>query len=350
MPKDIKWLQAASLVMKDTGILLVQHGDFPFDFIEKQPEMYHRIESIMQRLSEASKKLDHSPEENPHAADTRKLADMLRTAGYDVEIGYLDFALPTIADAVAVLKGRGHKKIIFANTPGFMMRSSHSLIDIPAVLETIRAKEPGLELIYAKPGGSLPLIARAIGKKINAALGESYVSVTPAPNTSHPGSAVVLVAHGDVPQDFIRTNRGVMQDAEQHAAKWFEMVQEWPRNEQNDPNYADTLVLLSMLRETFWPVRVEIGYLEFARPSMDEGFDRLVAAVAKRIVVAGGTGFFDRSSHTLIDIPVAIERLKRRRPEVEIAYVYADVDLVKNELARAVAFNIEQAMDTQVTK
>ncbi len=187
MPKDLKPLGTANLVMKDTGILLVQHGDFPFDFIEKQPEMYHRIESVMQRLSEASKKLDHSPEEDPHAADTRKLADMLRVAGYDVEIGYLDFALPTIAEAVAALKVRGHKKIIFANSPGLMMRSSHSLIDIPAVLETIRAKEPDLELIYAKPGGPLPLIARAIGKKINAALGESYVSVTACAERFPPG-------------------------------------------------------------------------------------------------------------------------------------------------------------------
>ncbi len=145
--------------MKDTGILIVQHGDFPFDFIEKQPEMYHRIESVMQRLSEASKQLDHSPEQDPHAADTRKLADVVRMAGYDVEIGYLDFALPTIADAVNTLKARGHKKIILANSPGLMMRSSHSLIDIPAAIEAIKAAEPGLELVYAKPGEPLPLIA-----------------------------------------------------------------------------------------------------------------------------------------------------------------------------------------------
>ena len=234
--------------MKDTGILMVQHGDFPFDFIEKQPEMYHRIESVMQRLSEASKRLDHSPEQDPHAADTRKLADAVRMAGYDVEIGYLDFALPTIADAVNTLKARGHKKIILANSPGLMMRSSHSLIDIPAAIGAIKAAEPGLELVYAKPGEPLPLIARAIGKKISAALGESFASVSALPKAAHPGTAVVLVAHGDVPRDFIMKNTGVMEDAEKHAAKWSEMVQEWPRTEQNDPNYADTLVLVTMLQ------------------------------------------------------------------------------------------------------
>jgi sirohydrochlorin cobaltochelatase len=191
----------------------------------------------------------------------------------------------------------------------------------------------------------LPLIARAIGKKINATLGESYVSVTAAPQATRPGTAVVLVAHGDVPRDFVLENMGVMKDAEEHAARWSEMVQEWPRTEQNDPNHTDTLVLLTMLREMFWPAPLAIGYLEFARPSVDEAFDKLAAAGVKRIIVAGGTGFFDRSSHTLIDIPEAIERLKKRRPDVEIIYAYPDVDLVKDELARAVAYNIEQTMD-----
>jgi sirohydrochlorin ferrochelatase len=253
--------------------------------------------------------------------------------------------LPAIADAVNALKARGHKKIIFANSPGLMMRSSHSLIDIPAVLETIKAAEPDLELIYAKPGEPLPLIARAIGKKINTALGESFASMSSLPKATHPGTAVVLVAHGDVPRDFIMKNSGVMKDAEKHATKWSEMVQEWPRTEQNDPNYADTLVLMTMLREMFWPVPLEIGYLEFARPSINEAFDRLFAAGVKRVIVAGGTGFFDRSSHTLIDIPEAIKRLQQRRPDVEVTYAYPDVDLVKDELVRAIVYNIEKVLE-----
>jgi sirohydrochlorin ferrochelatase len=337
-------------MMKDTGILIVQHGDFPFDFIEKQPAMYHRIESVMQRLSEASKQLDHSPEQDPHAADTRKLADAVRMAGYDVEIGYMDFALPTIADAVNALKARGHKTIIVTNSPGLMMRSSHSLIDIPAILESIKATEPGLELRYAKPGRPLPLIARAIGKKISRALGEGFAGMAALPKAAHPGTAVVLIAHGDVPGDFIQKNSSVMDNAEKHAAKWSEMVQKWPRNEENDPNYADTLVLVTMLREMLWPVPLEIGYLEFAIPSIDQSFDRLIAAGAKYVIVAGGTGFFDRSSHTLIDLPEAIERLRTRKPDVEITYAYPDIDLVKDELVRAIVYNIEHTMDITDTR
>ncbi|HEY3274413.1 MAG TPA: CbiX/SirB N-terminal domain-containing protein [Methanocella sp.] len=331
-------------MMKDTGVLIVQHGDFPLDFIEKEPETYRRIESFLHRLSEASKKLDHGPEYDPHAADTLKLVDMLRAAGYDIEIGYLDFAQPTIADAVEALKARGHKKIIIANTPGLMMRSSHSIIDIPAAVGAIGAKEPGLELIYAKPGGPLPLIARAIGKKINVALGEGFASMAALPKAAHPGTAVVLVAHGDTPRGFV-PDAGLMKDFGKDMARGSKALLEWPRAGENDPHYSDSLVLLTMLREMFWPMPLEIGYLEFARPSVGEAFDRLVAAGAKRILVAGGSSFFNRSSHTLIDIPEAIARLQQWRPDAEVTYAYPDLDLVKDELTRAIVYNIEKTLE-----
>ncbi|OPY30938.1 MAG: sirohydrochlorin cobaltochelatase [Methanocella sp. PtaU1.Bin125] len=334
--------------MSDTGILVIQHGDFPFDFIEKERAMYERVEGVMQRLSEKAKTLDHSPENDPHAADMRTLADAVRNAGYDVEIGYLDFALPAIGDAVNTLAARGHRNIVIACSPGLMMRSSHSLIDLPRVLREIMSARPELELAYAKPGIPYDLYARAMGKKINTVLGRESPGAMAMAKASRPGTAVVLVGHGDVPRDFIMQNMGVMKEAEEHAARWSETVRDWPRTEDNDPNYYDTLVLVTKLREMFWPVPVEIGYLEFARPSIGESFDKLTAAGNKKIVVLGGTGFFDRSSHTLIDIPEAIERLKKRRPDVEITYAYPDIGLVKDDLARAVAFKVERALDGDV--
>ncbi len=331
--------------MKDTGILIVQHGDFPLEFIEKEPDMYHGIEGFMQRLSEASKKLDHGPEQDPHAADTRKLADAVRAAGYDVEIGYLDFALPTIADAVDALKARGHKKIVFANTPGLMMRSSHSLIDVPAAIEEIRTKEPGLELIYANPGGPMLMISRAIGKKINAALGKEFASLAAAKKATFPGTAVVLVAHGDTPIGFV-PDAGIMKETGKEMAMWSKTLLGWPRTGENDPHYSDSLVLAATLREMFWPAPLEIGYLDYSRPTVGESFDKLIATGVRRIVVTGGTAFFDRSSHALVDIPEAVARLKERQHGAEITYAYPDIDLVKEELVRAMIYNIEMALSS----
>ncbi|CAJ37836.1 predicted cobalamin biosynthesis protein (CbiX-like) [Methanocella arvoryzae MRE50] len=302
----------------------------------------------MEHLSEESRKLTHTHENDPHGADTEKLASVIRAAGYDVEVGYLDFSLPTIADAVVALTARGHKKLVFACAPGLMMRSSHSLLDVPEVLREIKEKNPGLEMLYAMPGMPFELIARAFVKKVNAASGAPSDKEQVNLKAIHPGTGVVLIAHGDVPHDFIVRNAGVMADAETHAHRWSEMVKDWPRSEENDPNYYDTIVLKVKLREMFWPVTVEVGYLEFASPDIDEAFGKLLAAGARKIVFCGGTGFFDRSSHTLIDIPEAIEKLKARHPDIEMVYAYPDVDLVMSELARAVVFKIEQAINGQV--
>ena len=157
----------------------------------------------------------------------------------------------------------------------------------------------------------------------------------------HPGTAVVLVAHGDVPRDFIIKNMGVMKEAEEHSAKWSETVRDWPRTRRTIA-LLRSLVLKTNLLEMFWPMPIEIGYMEFARPSI--GILRqagITSAGAKKVIVLGGTGFFDRSSHTLIDIPEAIDRLKKRRPDVEITYAYPDIGLVKDDLTRAVVFKVE---------
>ena len=333
---------------KDTGILIIQHGDFPFDFIEKHRDMYERIEGIMEKLSEESRILPHTPENDPHGADTEKLASVLKTAGYDVAIGYLDFALPTIADAAKALIIKGHKKIVFACAPGLMMRSSHSLLDVPGVLREVKESNPEIEMIYARPGIPYELIVRAFMKKVNAEMGIPVDRVPVSLKASHPGTGVVLVAHGDVPQDFITKNTGVMQDAEKHAHHWSEMVKKWPRSEENDPNYYDTIVLKVKLREMFWPVPLEVGHMEFASPDIDEAFEKLLVAGAKKIIISGGTAFFGRSSHTLLDIPEAIDRLKAKHPEVDIVYAYPEQELVMGELAKAVSFKIEQAINGDV--
>ena len=333
---------------KDTGILIIQHGDFPFDFIEKHKEMYERVEGIMEKLSEESQSLPHTPENDPHGADTEKLASVLQTAGYDVAIGYLDFALPTISNAAKALISKGHKKIVFACAPGLMMRSSHSLIDVPEVLRELKESNPGIEMIYARPGIPYELIVKAFLKKINVEMGIPAEREQLNLKANHPGTGVVLVAHGDVPHDFITKNIGVMQEAEKHAHHWSEMVKQWPRSEENDPNYYDTIVLKVKLRELFWPVPLEVGYMEFASPDIDEAFEKLLVTGPKKVIISGGTAFFGRSSHSLLDIPEAIDRLKARYPGVDIVYAHPDEGLVMGELAKAVSFKVEQALNGDV--
>lgn len=331
-----------------TGVLIVQHGDFPFDFIEKHREMYEYIESIMEKLSEASRKLPRKAGDDPHSEDSEKLAAVLKTAGYDLEIGYLDFALPTIEDAFDKLAARGHKRVVFACSPGLMMRSSHSLIDVPGALRSIKAANPGIEVLYAQPGIPYPIIIQAFMKKIKFWSGETALEATIVPAAAHPGTGVVLVGHGDVPLDFIRQKGALMEKTESQAEQWSDMVRDWPRTELNDPNYYDTILLRKELQEKLWRMPIEVGYLEFASPSADVAFNKLVRAGAKRVLIVGGTGFFDRSSHTLLDIPDLIASLTVKYPDVEIVYAFPDIDLVMGELVRAIEYKIERAIEGEV--
>jgi len=84
----------------------------------------------------------------------------------------MEFSSPTIGKAVIKLSNKGIKKIVLVNSPGIFMRSSHSLLDIPPIIENIRSEYSNLEFIYAPPGGFLEEIADVIIKRIDDALGK----------------------------------------------------------------------------------------------------------------------------------------------------------------------------------
>jgi len=63
---------------------------------------------------------------------------------------------------------------------------------------------------------------------------------------------------------------------------------------------------------------VEHGYLEFARPTIDEGVRKAVQAGAKRIAVVPGVLL--GATHAKNDMPVEVQALQREFPECDIRY------------------------------
>jgi hypothetical protein len=63
-----------------TGIIMVQHGDFPFDFIEKQKPMFEFIEGMLEKLSDRTRGLPRKPDD-PYSCDMNLLADAVHSAG-----------------------------------------------------------------------------------------------------------------------------------------------------------------------------------------------------------------------------------------------------------------------------
>ena len=74
----------------------------------------------------------------------QKLTD--RLPNYDVESGFLEFANPVINVGLDKLRDKGVDKIIAV--PGMLFAAGHAKNDIPSVLNTYAAKNPGLEVQY----------------------------------------------------------------------------------------------------------------------------------------------------------------------------------------------------------
>ncbi len=97
--------------MGDTGIILVQHGDFPFDFKEKQKEMFEFIEGMLEKISDETRSLPRKPDDC-YACDMDLISSAVKRAGgfSHFEMGYMEFSSPTIEEAVQKLASRGLKR------------------------------------------------------------------------------------------------------------------------------------------------------------------------------------------------------------------------------------------------
>ncbi len=86
-----------------------------------------------------------------------------------------------------------------------------------------------------------------------------------------------------------------------------------------------------------------IGNLEFSSPTLQEALNQLKERKVKKVYLIGGTGFMDRSSHTLVDIPEAVGQLRANNPDVELEYVYPNINVVCDDLGLMLAEKVDQA-------
>lgn len=327
----------------NTGIIMVQHGDFPFEFKEKYKEMFTFVKQMLEEISKETRKIARDPND-PYSVDMNKIKDSIKSCGgfKHFEIGFMEFSSPTIEEAVEKIADEGVKKIILVNAPGIFMRSSHSLIDVPKIIDQVQSNHPDLDLIYTQPGGFLEEMADVIVKRIDNALDKPYKECQIEKNPISEEYGVVLVAHGDVPLDYLEKKD--MNMAEEHIEKWSEMVRDWPRNEENDPLLHDTRILENHIKEKGGYSNFEIGNLEFSSPTLEDTLKKVINRGAEKVIFIGGTGFMDRSSHSLVDIPEVIDKLQKKYPSVEMRYEEPDIDFICPELSKMIVTKIKNVI------
>src|SRR5207248_5047703 len=93
-----------------------------------------------------------------------------RLPEFDFATGYLEFARPTIRDGLALLAGRGARRI-FA-IPGMLFAASHVKNDLPWEMNSFVAENPSVDVRLGRDLGIDPKLLHAAADRIAAAVPE----------------------------------------------------------------------------------------------------------------------------------------------------------------------------------
>lgn len=91
-----------------------------------------------------------------------------RLPQYQVESGFLEFAQPIIRDGLDKLREAGHDRVLAV--PGMLFAAGHAKNDIPSVLATYEAQNPGLQIDYGRELAIDNRMIQAAGDRIKEAL------------------------------------------------------------------------------------------------------------------------------------------------------------------------------------
>ncbi len=140
-------------------------------------------------MSEAAVLLCGHGSRDPEAiGEFELLADALRPRLPDVEFstGYLEFARPTIHDALMALTARGARRVLAI--PGMLFAASHVKNDLPWEINSFAADNPGIEVRFGRDLAVDPNLLQAAAERIDAAL--------PGNHADRSDSLLVVVGRG----------------------------------------------------------------------------------------------------------------------------------------------------------
>ncbi len=142
-------------------VLLVGHGaaasDTPRALVQRLKALEGQRRAQRTPISDEERELDEkvrswprSDTTDPYRAGVLKLADRLRARVGDVFIAFNEFCAPTVEAAFAEAVSFGAREIVLVPTmmtPGGV----HSEVEIPEIIEELRAAYPDIRIFYAWP-------------------------------------------------------------------------------------------------------------------------------------------------------------------------------------------------------
>jgi sirohydrochlorin cobaltochelatase len=159
---------------------------------------------------------------------------------------------------------------------------------------------------------------------------------------------VVLVGHGgipkDCPQDLVTRlkrleaqRRAAKMPPSQEEAELDTKIRGWPRTADTDPYRSGLEALAAALRPQLDGVLFAVAYNEFCAPTLEEAVEELIKKGATHIVVTT-TMFTPGGSHSEVEIPEILDRLRPLHPGVDLRYAWPfDLSMVAKMLLEQVS-------------
>ena len=93
-----------------------------------------------------------------------------RLPGYDLEIGFLEFARPVIREGLEALVRRGNRRILAV--PGMLFAAGHVKNDVPSEINEFAHAHPGIDIRLGRDLGIDARLLQAARERIESVLGE----------------------------------------------------------------------------------------------------------------------------------------------------------------------------------
>lgn len=107
-----------------------------------------------------------------------------RRPDLDVDLGFLELAMPPAAPVLDDMVARGARRIVVQ--PMMLLAAGHGKSDVPAIVLEGRERHPGVDLVFGSPFGVVPELLAVGGANLHAAGGAGLPLLVIARGTSDP--------------------------------------------------------------------------------------------------------------------------------------------------------------------
>ena len=127
---------------------------------------------------------------------------------------------------------------------------------------------------------------------------------------------ILIIDHGDIPPEMARQS----EKRKEHLHHFSDMVKQFRSSPGANPHKERSEGLSQLIRKKGNFKNLESSYMDFAHPTIEEAFKKVVEKGAKKVLFIGGLEFMSEASHPLVDLPKTVENIAKKYPHINMKY------------------------------